>query len=562
MVRGGKAVAAGTYGCVFSPGLSCENGERQPGTVSKLMDRESADEEYRESAFVRVAMESMDASLRDLLIVPLQAPCKPSRLTSTDLIDVTVKCPAFTGINDKLEKLRILTQTDGGRMLESFSLPSISEPTFERITLGLVQVLFAVSYLNLRGVLHGDVKAANMVVQEKTGIVRLIDWGFTRTLDAEYTGRFWRGYSYSVIMFNCMPSMWAYNLYVNSSKRPRNDSIVDYIHFTLQNAADSNQYHLTVLDKLFTACNQARAAYYMPVITYNEVRDADGDALSPIMFADGSTLSQITTQILVAHAAAVYIAILSPDGERLDKWTRFFTLVDTVLRVNVDVFGVLMCFEGVVAEPPSARRDLILASLSSYLMSAAYAVQPYNVDEVADVLRGLCRPGAVPPVPKPNEEKFLIPVDALALESAMDPGYTRAFMSDTYISGMRAKQPVELTPQEQMDEIRGAAQEGGGARGLEHEVEVVDMDFLCKEKGQCFTPPQAPGFGAVPEAGFSFTSFLESIVDAPSLTPKAPASVVFSPPAPPARPPKRQRREGFGGRRLSGGVMLALYKHE
>jgi hypothetical protein len=47
--KGGKVLASGGFGCVFSPALKCEGeSKRAKGKISKLMSEKHATEEYEE----------------------------------------------------------------------------------------------------------------------------------------------------------------------------------------------------------------------------------------------------------------------------------------------------------------------------------------------------------------------------------------------------------------------------------------------------------------------------------------------------------------------------------
>ena len=47
--KGGKVLASGGFGCVFSPALKCKNTKkREDGKISKLMTERHALEEYEE----------------------------------------------------------------------------------------------------------------------------------------------------------------------------------------------------------------------------------------------------------------------------------------------------------------------------------------------------------------------------------------------------------------------------------------------------------------------------------------------------------------------------------
>ena len=47
-IMGGEVIAAGGFGCVFAPGLLCQHEtNRKKSTVSKLMNTEDANDEYK-----------------------------------------------------------------------------------------------------------------------------------------------------------------------------------------------------------------------------------------------------------------------------------------------------------------------------------------------------------------------------------------------------------------------------------------------------------------------------------------------------------------------------------
>jgi hypothetical protein len=177
-MKGGKAAAAGAHGCIFSPPLACVSKGRTPNTVSKLMIRRKAYDEFTESALPRVMLERMDPVLRNFFIVPEEPPCHAAPLTPDDLIDSRRVCRNFPDevrrdVNAHLDRLRILAQADGGVEVRGV-LPS----NFVNVAPALSALLGAIREMNLRGVIHGDVKSANIVFNSTDGVARLIDWGF------------------------------------------------------------------------------------------------------------------------------------------------------------------------------------------------------------------------------------------------------------------------------------------------------------------------------------------------------------------------------------------------
>ena len=256
------------------------------------------------------------------------------------------------------------------------------------------------------------------------------------------------------------------------------------------------------------------------------------------------------------------MAIYLPHTDPVERWARFYTLVDLVVRVNLDVYGLLSCAEDVADVKDSApetqrvRRDFILASLSPYLLSAAYAVKPFNLDEIKTVLRAM--PSAArPPVPADIEPFEVSPANVSALEAVVDPTRGRAFSSERYIGAHRAKENVTLTKDEEADAVRRAmhgavtsarsAEEGGASISVPLvKASVLSASVLSvpSTSKRAFTPLNDVDMPAVLESPLRFAVAAESRV----------------PPPPPARPGKRIRRRVFGGFHLSGGVRLALYR--
>ena len=46
--KGGEVIAAGGFGCVFSPALRCINSNKRQGDISKLLEKKDAENEWNE----------------------------------------------------------------------------------------------------------------------------------------------------------------------------------------------------------------------------------------------------------------------------------------------------------------------------------------------------------------------------------------------------------------------------------------------------------------------------------------------------------------------------------
>jgi hypothetical protein len=458
-LKAGEAIASGTYGCVFYPGLACEGASRQPNTVSKLMSEENANEEYDESALVRVAASTLGPLTRDMFILPMQAPCVPARLALTDLKGVRDVCPKFRDINTTRADLRILTQEYGGIALNTIDLDRADHRTFARITSGLIDLLYAVRQLNLRGVLHGDVKAANVVFNPADGKVRLIDWGFVRSVHVEYAGKFWDDYDFPVFMFNCVPSFSTYGLFF---QRRAKGNVVEAVYDGLLMFAEQNKFHLKIMGNVIDACVSAQALCATLLgktqVVYPVFKDTAGDDLDAITFADGTSLSLNATNVLVAHGVAFLQAVKARGRDMVEQTAAVFMLIDLVLRANLDVYGILMCYESLSTKVSSKRHTLVLGTLAPYLIDPKYAVTPYDIDEIAADLRQLTAVPGVECPPQARAVDFSVPVLSVsAMEAIVDPGRLRAFPSEVYVSAMRAKDEIILSVEQQGEAILAAA---------------------------------------------------------------------------------------------------------
>ena len=58
--KGGKVLASGGYGCVFTPALKCEGAKkRETGKISKLMTEKHATQEYEEINSIKEKLDSI-----------------------------------------------------------------------------------------------------------------------------------------------------------------------------------------------------------------------------------------------------------------------------------------------------------------------------------------------------------------------------------------------------------------------------------------------------------------------------------------------------------------------
>ena len=180
-VRGGAAVGAGAYGCVFRPALHCA-GEpsRRRDAVTKLGRTADIEQEKNTIDAVRAILSEVPR-YEHYFVLDDAAVCEPAPLQESDLQNAGI-CHTFKGmeINDNLAGLRALTMPDGGMdLLDYCNELTVDEQAFKSInTLLLDLVENGIVPMSTAGIIHGDIKFENLVIdpQRKTSI-RLIDWG-------------------------------------------------------------------------------------------------------------------------------------------------------------------------------------------------------------------------------------------------------------------------------------------------------------------------------------------------------------------------------------------------
>ena len=92
--KGGKVIASGGFGCVFSPALKCKNKKRNKNKISKLMIKKNAFNEYNEIQHLSSKLDTIPNYKNYFLISDFEL-CEPDTLEKTDLINFKKKCTAL-----------------------------------------------------------------------------------------------------------------------------------------------------------------------------------------------------------------------------------------------------------------------------------------------------------------------------------------------------------------------------------------------------------------------------------------------------------------------------------
>jgi hypothetical protein len=187
--KGGKVIASGGFGCIFSPPLKCHGSSiRQPDTVSKLMTIKHANDEYKQIQKFKDILKVIPNFGNYFLLDNFEL-CKPDKLTKDDLIKFSKKCKPLKkkgitskNINKNLDKIMTINMPNGGIDVEQFIEQYFVSSNIIRLNNSLIDLLVnGIVPMNKLNVYHCDLKDSNILVKVlETGLVtRLIDWGLS-----------------------------------------------------------------------------------------------------------------------------------------------------------------------------------------------------------------------------------------------------------------------------------------------------------------------------------------------------------------------------------------------
>lgn len=180
--KGGEVIAAGGFGCIFSPALRCFDSNKRKGSISKLLEKNNALDEWNELKNVRKIVKNIPNYEKYFLVNNIFK-CKPNKITENDMKNITI-CENALGsiginskdINNNLDKLEIINMPNGG--IDLLNIISKNKEPFILINNNLQELLIkAIIPMNNLGFFHSDIKAQNILYLNKN--TRLIDWGIS-----------------------------------------------------------------------------------------------------------------------------------------------------------------------------------------------------------------------------------------------------------------------------------------------------------------------------------------------------------------------------------------------
>ena len=400
--KGGAAIAAGGFGCVFNPPLQCSNGNIVDGTyVSKLMANKYAKDEILEIDKVKRVISLLRPETRKYFLIDDSFVCKPANMTNYDLIGFNAKCQGAIGIRSEdinkpvnKKKLSILQMKNGGGTVHDYIMSLLSSINIAAFHAKFVELNNLMIGLLENGIIplnqvdynHYDIKSDNILINTTTNPPELsiIDWG----LSAENTKK----------KISKTPSPMVFNLpYSLILLGPNSPTYIKtmYNQFKIANPDNTVQGRLTVANEV------AKGIVNAAILTFHY------QVIAQLIIKSQSNYE--VKRVICEYVAVVLFEYVNFKTGAFNSLKYF----NDVFSKNADVWGFLSIYTYLryVVERlvPDARfgalsklDEGITDIIQEYLVGYKYATKPIDIPELIHKLRNLNTINAVVPAKQPQ----------------------------------------------------------------------------------------------------------------------------------------------------------------
>ena len=390
--RGGAAVKAGSYGCVFSPSLKCAHNTDlnrhsakigiDDNMISKLMYKKDAENELSESAELNTLLKKIPHQEKYFLSNSIYS-CSPKELSHKDL-DNFETCSMLvdngitsTNINQNLGKFSILNMKNGGIDMDEYLRNMNPEEgitsSLQIINHNLIKLLrFGIIPLNRLNFNHYDVKSGNILINDKSEI-RLIDWGLASSHDGMtiphiITNRsFAFNIPYSIIFFNVFVKDWIKHEFIK--------------HNLIKSSTGKNEVIRIISINLVNFIIHKHSGHETTIVQI--MKGLYREYIEP---RDGFIPSSVATSSLVDYVYTVMRKYTDDLGNFGD--VEFF---NEIFAFNSDIFGFIIIYESILntLSLPRLIRDKIVKILLKYCVGSEFAVKRIDVDILCSELEDI-----------------------------------------------------------------------------------------------------------------------------------------------------------------------------
>lgn len=393
---GGKAIDAGSYGCVFSPALKCADSSipYSDKNISKLMYSKDAKNEQLEIKKVEKYIKTIPNNDKYFLVSNTYI-CNPDKLSDKeDLLSFDNKCGLFTkyginsdNVNESLNKLMLINMPNGGLSIENFVLKMLDIPdkydVFIKLNNALIKLLVnGIIPINKLRFNHYDVKAANILFSPD-GNARLIDWGLAGDNDGVTIPEAIIDRS---IAFNMPFSNIFFNSYIKKWLPVEINSIKASPFFKDKTDGQADLLKVVAVNLINKSIQETSKGHF-EYITKNILHDIYK------IYAVRNNYNVLDYNVLTYNVLIEYIkAVLEKfvDENGIFDSTRYFY---EVFSHNVDIWGFILAYAPLIEDGyGKLNKDLInglCRILLKYCFSPEFAVKPIDVSNLTDDLSSL-----------------------------------------------------------------------------------------------------------------------------------------------------------------------------
>lgn len=391
----GAVIAAGGYGCVFRPPINSTKFKTKldkQSYITKLMTKREANNEMKSIRKFLPIIKKINGYKSHILLddIFLAKSHEFGPLADEDKINFNSKCSGPLGesinkynVNNNISDLSAIYIPDGGITIET-ALNKSSSYDIGLLTLGIIKVLRNIIVpMNKRGLIHGDLKGSNMLVNENFAAdktipdIKIIDWGISYVVQpATKPDLFDMSIMYN-LPFSCM--------LLNTNITPT---------FSILKGEKIAFHELTemagkIIKKNIGDYGEGHMGFMKQVFSKISPKFPSNKSLNDYM---KQYIATILEKYLIINRG-ILITTISID---VDKYFH------EVYRHNCDIWGVMSSYVG-IEFTSSKMSDIIINLLYKYLYSSKYAAVKIPLAELEKDLLKIVRKSGVKGSMKPHK---------------------------------------------------------------------------------------------------------------------------------------------------------------
>ena len=392
--KGGKVIASGGFGCVFSPALKCQGKKsRGKNMISKLLTKKHALSEYNEIKEFKKKLDKIPNYQNYFLIEDFNI-CKPAKLSASDLVSFKETCSALPkdkitkeNINRSLDQVFALNMPNGGLPVDDFLVKYNSYKNIVKLNNTLIRLLNnGIIPMNKHNIYHCDIKDSNILIDSSSTLkARLIDWGLSTEYVANIDQPFpktWRNrpfqfnVPFSIVIFSDL-FFDKYTEYIKKGGKIEYNSlkpfVIEYIYLWLKERGSGHYKYISQI---------------MFMLFSNELNDIDEKEKEKIIESE-FTLPYIYNYIIEI--------LINFTNFRKDGILNLRGYIDDVFIKIVDIYGFIISylpiFEALFENYSKLNKNdmELFESLKKIFITYLFTprIVPINVNEVTNELKGL-----------------------------------------------------------------------------------------------------------------------------------------------------------------------------